>query len=114
MYTSLETCIRNACWTYVRTTSALSGHTNYYYFQKYTNLSFLEPLVYEMTKMTPRTRPTAKESLSIFRYIVRHQRQVSLRWMLLEPDITESERVRRCVRSLVREIRRFAKKLIGG
>jgi len=79
---------------------------------KYTNLSFLKPLVYEMTKMGPRTRPTAKESLSHFRYMVRQQWQVSLRWMLLESDMTRSERVRRGLSSLVREIRRFAKEFI--
>jgi len=79
----------------------------------YSNLSFLVPLSYEMTKWAPRTRPSAEESLSHFYNLVQQQSQVSLRWMLLEPNIKRSERVRRHLRSLAREIRRFAKNLCG-
>jgi len=79
----------------------------------YSNLSFLEPLAQEMTKSGPRSRPSAEESLSHFHNLLRQQRKTSLRWMLLEPDIKRPERIRRHLRSLAREIRRFAKNLYG-
>jgi len=79
----------------------------------YGNLSFLKPLVYEMTKLSPRERYTAEESLELFHGLVRTQRRPSLRWMLLESDISSSQRVSRNVHSIVREIRRLAKKFLG-
>jgi len=79
----------------------------------YTNLSFLAPLSYEMTKLGPRGRPSAEESLFHFHNLLRQQRRVSLRWMLLEPNIKRSERVRRHLRSLTHEIRRFVRNLYG-
>ncbi len=66
-----------------------------------------------MTKLGPRGRPSAEESLSHFHNLLRQQRKTSLRWMLLEPDIKRSERVRRHLRSLTREIHRFVKNLYG-
>ncbi|KLO08635.1 hypothetical protein SCHPADRAFT_944282 [Schizopora paradoxa] len=79
----------------------------------YSNLSFLDPLFYEMTKFGPKSRPSAEKSLSLFHKLVREQMGVSLRWMLLEPGCTRSERVNRHIRSMGREVRRFARKLFG-
>lgn len=79
----------------------------------YSNLSFLIPLTYEMTKSGPRSRASAEKSLYYFRILVQRQRQMSLRWMLLESENTRYERVSRHLRSIVREVRRFVKNLFG-
>ncbi|KLO08634.1 hypothetical protein SCHPADRAFT_944281 [Schizopora paradoxa] len=79
----------------------------------YSNLSFLEPLSHEMTKPAPRSRPTAEESLAAFHDIVQEQNRISLRWMLLESNITRSVRLKRHLHSMRREISRFAKRIFG-
>ncbi|KLO08637.1 hypothetical protein SCHPADRAFT_835082 [Schizopora paradoxa] len=80
----------------------------------YSNLSFLKPLVYEMTKLSPNARSSAEQALRHFRRLVEKQRGPSLRWTLMESDMTFSERFNRNLLSVNREVRRFAKNFLGG
>jgi len=78
----------------------------------YSNVSFLLPLVTEMTRTDPHNRPSAAEALEIFNRDLRRQSRLSLRWLLLESSLTRSDRRNRNFLSIMRLCGRFFKYLI--
>ncbi|KLO08628.1 hypothetical protein SCHPADRAFT_916894 [Schizopora paradoxa] len=68
----------------------------------YSNLSFLLPLVDEMTRTQPHNRPSAPEALAMFNSIIKQQSRISMHWLLLESNLTKSDRRRRGIRSILR------------
>ncbi len=77
----------------------------------YSNLSFLVPLVEVMTKTDARSRPTANEAFALFNNLLLQQGRLSLHWLLLESNLTKSDRIHRNLLSVLYLCRRFFRRL---
>ncbi|OCB88212.1 hypothetical protein A7U60_g4617 [Sanghuangporus baumii] len=56
------------------------------FIEKYTNLTFLAPLIERMTELDPKDRCTSREAQTIFNRLISEQQRLTLRWRLKEKD----------------------------